>query len=126
MRSRLPLKSAHQQLKMACDAPARERGWRPLADASEEEWRRRQRTRRAIVAAIKDSPEYLALQASCRPATPDPKDRTTSKRSWETKVQMWRNALKDQSQEQTQLLIAINAELGNRLSSWGRLGARHG
>ena len=107
-RSRLPLKSAHQQLKMACDAPAQGRG---LADASEEDWQRRQETRRAIVASIKDSPEYLALQASCRPATPDPNDRTISKRSWETQVMRWRNALKDQSNEQAQLLIAISAAL---------------
>ena len=102
---------------MACDVPAWGGGWRPSVDLSEEEWQRRQETRRAIVARMKESPEYMTLQTSCRPATPDPTDRTISKRFWETKVQAWRNALKDQSQEQQQLLIAINAELANRLAS---------
>ena len=99
---------------MAADEPAR--GQRPLAEASEEDWRRREETRQAIVAAIKDSPDYRALQASRRPGTPDPNDRMTSKRNWETKVTQWRTALKCLSQlekEESQLLIATTAEFSN-------------
>jgi len=82
------------------------RGQRPLAEASEEDWQRREEKRQAAVAAIKDSAEYRALQASrgqgrsttAVPGTPDANDRETSKRSWEAKVMQWRNALKEWSQ----------------------------
>ena len=96
---------------MAADEPARRQ--RPLAEASEEVWRRRAETRRTIVAAIKDSLDYRALQASRRPGTPDPNDRMTSKRSWETKVMQWRNALNELSQlekETAQLLIDLETK----------------
>ena len=91
-----------------------------MAKASEEEWQRRQETRRAIVARIKASHDDLALPASRRPRTPDSNDRMMSKRSWETKVMQWRNALKELSQlekEKAQLLIASNAEFAQRLST---------
>ena len=88
-----------------------------MAEASEEEWQRRQET----VARIKASPDYLALPAGRRPGTPDSNDRMMSKRSWETKVMQWRNVLKDLSQlekEKAQLLMAISAEF-KRLSFRG-------
>ena len=66
-----------------------------MAEAAEEDWQRRQETRRAIVAAIKASPDYLALPASRRPGTPDSNDRMMSKRAWETKVVQWRHDLEE-------------------------------
>ncbi|CAK0863471.1 unnamed protein product, partial [Prorocentrum cordatum] len=73
-----------------------------LPEASEEEWRRRAQTRRRAVAACKASLEYrwcegARLRGECDCdglRTPDPTDRTTSKRSWKYKMQQWRSELK--------------------------------
>ena len=70
--------------------------------ASEEDWQRRSEKRCAAIDAIKDSPEYRALQQDqeqgCShdavPEAPDPDDRLTSKRRWEAKVMRWKHAIK--------------------------------
>merc|ERR1740127_242666 len=66
-----------------------------LPEASEEEWQHRVQTRRKAVAACKASLEYrwcagARLRGECDGdglRTPDPTDRTTSKRSWKYKMQ---------------------------------------
>ena len=77
--------------------------------STEEDWHRRLAHRREGVSAIKRSEEYrcaiMGLRLSKRarlwfaggppmPTTPDPTDRSLSKRAWEKQVQSWRNVLK--------------------------------
>ncbi len=72
------------------------------------DWQRRLRHRREGVAAVKRSSDYryasavqdLRLLLSPRtgdemPPTPDPHDRSTSKRSWEASMQRWKRQLRD-------------------------------
>ena len=56
-------------------------------------WRRRLTKRLAGVRSVKTSLEYAA--SSVRPPTPDPSDRTVSKRRWQRSVQEFRRALRD-------------------------------
>ena len=53
--------------------------------------------RKAGVRAIKRTPEYMAATRALvpRPRTPNPTDRTLSKRAWERSVQVWRKGLKE-------------------------------
>ena len=57
-------------------------------------WRRRLAKRLTGVRAAKASPHYATCWA--RPVTPDPYDRTVSKRRWEWSMQVFRRALRDQ------------------------------
>mmetsp|Transcript_46781 Transcript_46781/g.130238 ORF Transcript_46781/g.130238 Transcript_46781/m.130238 type:complete len:299 (-) Transcript_46781:102-998(-) len=71
-------------------------------DADEEAWRRRTDKRRLSVMACKATPEYCAYsRARARaerqagePQTPDPLDRSVSKRQWDEEVRLWRAALR--------------------------------
>merc|ERR1712232_1091159 len=83
----------------------------PLPEASEEDWERRLAKRRNAVASTKATPEYAEF-ASMRvrgerpapedddasappsPRTPEPEDRTVSKRRWEELVRTWRSGLR--------------------------------
>jgi len=68
-----------------------------LPEASEEDWQRRVQKRHAIVAHIKGTAEYKscsAMQRASRPITPDPYDRSVSKRQWEGIIVNWRNSLR--------------------------------
>lgn len=82
--------------KIATEAAAR-----TLPEASEEDWQRRLEKRHNIVAAIKDTPEYLFLAANRAGArssglrTPRPNDRSVSKRQWEDQVHKWRTSLRN-------------------------------
>ena len=58
-------------------------------------WCRRQAKRLAAVRAVKASKDYTGC--AVRPATPDPLDRSVSKRCWEKSVQEWRQALRSQA-----------------------------
>jgi len=67
-------------------------------EATEEVWQHRIQKRNAAVSMIKATPEYqgcLARQGSRRPATPNPFDRSVSKRQWEGKVVGWRTGLRE-------------------------------
>ena len=65
------------------------------AEADEETWQERIRHRVASVNKIKSSIEYeLTAQIKDRPNTPDPTDRSVSKRDWEKKSMTWRHELK--------------------------------
>ena len=66
-------------------------------ETEEQMWERRGSHRRAGIAAVKRSADYIAALKRCsqRPATPCPEDRTISKRSWERSVQGWRVFLRD-------------------------------
>ena len=75
-------------------------------EASEEDWQRRAEKRRAFVALIKATPEYqqfaqafaargpderfLHENGAQAPRTPDPADRTVSKRHWDQAARLWR------------------------------------
>jgi len=74
-----------------------------MPPASEEEWQRRISKRRAVVSNVKETPEYKAMadsrgagehSGSPAPTTPDPNDRTISKRRWESEVMQWRTAVR--------------------------------
>jgi hypothetical protein len=73
-----------------------------LPPASEEEWQRRATKRTAAVEQIKSSAEYKAFKmhhartpsATPAPRTPDPTDRTISKRAWESGVMKWRTEIR--------------------------------
>ena len=70
-----------------------------MADAqlndSEAIWNRRVAKRLASVRAAKASPAYALC--SVRPATPDPFDRTVSKRMWERSMQEFRRSFREQA-----------------------------
>ena len=60
-----------------------------------EEWERRAQHREACIAAVKRSPDYIAVaQHLARPLTPDPRQPEVSKRAWEKSVRQWRMDLK--------------------------------
>ena len=61
----------------------------------DEVWRRRICKRSATVRAVKSSPQYAACLT--RTPTPDPCDRSVSKRRWEAGVASWRRALREQA-----------------------------
>ena len=93
----------------ACSAEEWERrqahrraGARPSPAASEEDWERRIAHRTTGVLAVKDTSIYLdclRLDDSLggairhRPLTPDPSDRSISKRNWEQGMMAWRRSL---------------------------------
>ena len=75
---------------------------REVPDATEEDWTRRVEHRSNGVLYVKSTGSYQAMsraRASGRlreppaPLTPDPTDRTVSKRRWEKSMQEWRTAL---------------------------------
>jgi hypothetical protein len=75
-----------------------------LGPAGEAEWQHRLVKRTTSVAAIKQTPEYLRCRAlelthpiANRTMSPDPADRTISKRKWETRIITWRNGLRDEA-----------------------------
>lgn len=82
-----------------------------LPPATEEEWQHRIAMRTKSIAVGKETQEYrwFAMSRSeCRsagqpeedePLTPDPRDRTISKRQWKYRVQVWRQTLKQQHTE---------------------------
>ena len=70
-----------------------------MPEASEEDWKRRIEHHTAAVDYIKTTSQYSRFAADrekgvekdkTRPKTPDPEDRTVSKRDWEKSVQRWR------------------------------------
>jgi len=68
-----------------------------LTKETEEVWQQRIQKRRSIVSIVKATPEYqgcLAKRPTRRPTTPDPDDRSVSKRAWEGKVVTWRTGLR--------------------------------
>eukprot|EP00419_Tripos_fusus_P034897 CAMPEP_0172784196 /NCGR_PEP_ID=MMETSP1074-20121228/204822_1 /TAXON_ID=2916 /ORGANISM="Ceratium fusus, Strain PA161109" /LENGTH=345 /DNA_ID=CAMNT_0013621199 /DNA_START=113 /DNA_END=1152 /DNA_ORIENTATION=- len=75
---------------------------RRLPEASEGTWQRRAEKRQLSVTAGKATPEYAAYteniprehRISENPQTPDPMDRTVSKRQWDEGVRLWRLALR--------------------------------
>jgi len=71
-----------------------------LPPATEEEWRRRISKRREGLASVKTEKYYSNYQLNAklsgdrgiaRPISPDPEDRTLSKRKWEKQACRWRN-----------------------------------
>ncbi len=58
-------------------------------------WRRRLAKRLSGVRFVKATPEYAACCS--RPPTPDPYDRTVSKRRWERSLKDFRRAIRDQA-----------------------------
>jgi len=75
---------------------------RRLPEASEGTWQRRSEKRQLSVTAGKATPEYADYTAvipreqrtSENPQTPDPMDRTVSKRQWDEGVRLWRLTLR--------------------------------
>lgn len=76
-----------------------------MPEATEEEWQRRVETRRKAINIGKETVEYRRLaevrlskcnedDAVAEPLTPDPFDRTVSKRQWKYNIKQWRLALK--------------------------------
>jgi len=87
--------------------PSSRRGGRHPPAASEEDWQRRTEKRQAIIAGVKEAPEYLAYRSSslqansespffgtAAPRTPEATDRAISKRQWEDQVRQWRTQLR--------------------------------
>ena len=93
----------------ACSAEEWERrqahrraGARSAPAASEEDWQRRLAHRTTGVVAVKDTTIYLDClrldetlggAVRVRPTTPDPSDRSISKRNWEQGMMAWRRSL---------------------------------
>ena len=96
----------------------------------EEVWERRTAHRLAGVVAIKRSAHYLAVTedtGNARPKTPDPRDRTLSKRKWERGVQVWRAKL-EAAAAAVELQRRATARLlvGAAMRGQGTAGARRG
>ena len=65
---------------------------RPIPPASEDEWWARANKRARAVTDHKAANQtylYFCWHGRPRPVTPDPWDRTISKRTWEKKVKRW-------------------------------------
>lgn len=79
-----------------------------LPEATEEDWQRRGEVRRKAVETIKQFPEYQWYAAATpreereagAPTTPDPQDRTISKRKWKFLTTTWRSSLKQRYTEE--------------------------
>jgi len=74
-----------------------------VPEASEEDWHRREEARQKCVQIGKDTDEYRKYidrrpnkedRDASEPMTPDPRDRTVSKRRWGQAMNEWRQALK--------------------------------
>lgn len=77
-----------------------------LPPATEEEWQRRLESRSRSIMVGKTSAEYISFMESktirqsesednfVEPLTPDPTDRSISKRRWKYEIQVWREMLK--------------------------------
>lgn len=77
-----------------------------LPPATEEEWQRRLESRSRSIMIGKTSAEYISFMESkalrqsesednfVEPLTPDPTDRSISKRRWKYEIQVWREMLK--------------------------------
>ena len=96
----------------------------------EETWQRREAHRTAGVVAVKRSRQYLIVTEdteNARPKTPNPRDRTLSKRGWERGVQVWRVKL-----EAAAIAVRLQRRATERLlvgaAMWGQgtAGARRG
>lgn len=76
---------------------------------SDEDWARRHEKRTNVVQSIKTTPEYetmadlrgQGLLSTAAPGTPNPHDRTISKRKWESLVMNWRTDLKQYTNTNT-------------------------
>ena len=102
--SHYPMASSRRRTQAALQQELRQAN----VNSSHDEWERRVEKRLAAVAMIKNSPEYhkmiqrrgsaersgTASTLSNMPKTPEPTDRTISKRAWETQLQLWRAAIK--------------------------------
>jgi hypothetical protein len=83
-------------------------GFHAMPEASEEEWQHRAETRQRAILAGKDTPEYQWYSELKRgerreegdPLTPDPLDRTVSRRHWKYAAQQWRIMLKQRYLEE--------------------------
>lgn len=80
------------------EAPQASSSSNALPEASEEEWQHRIKKRHLAVSLVRASPEYQAAKAANAleeaPRTPDPQDRTVSKRRWEEEVRTWKVCLR--------------------------------
>merc|ERR1719502_704199 len=69
-----------------------------MPEASEEDWERRREMRAKAISIVKSTAEYQWYESRAsrgeRPRTPDPADRTVSKRRWKYDVEMWRTELR--------------------------------
>lgn len=79
-----------------------------LPEASEDDWLRREEMRQKSVDTVKKFPEYQWYEGAKwrearepdEPSTPDPRDRTISKRRWKYLTTQWRLALKQRFLEE--------------------------
>mmetsp|Transcript_80636 Transcript_80636/g.228425 ORF Transcript_80636/g.228425 Transcript_80636/m.228425 type:complete len:334 (+) Transcript_80636:50-1051(+) len=93
-------------------------GQSQMPPASEEEWQHRITMRKKAVSVGKETPEYKWLAESrqqneeelVEPQTPDPTDRTVSKRHWKYAVQVWRSALRHRYVEECGGSVASTEE----------------
>jgi len=77
------------------------RGQQLMPEATEEEWQHRVELREKSVSVVKATPEYRwcaearaqSKGVDAEPHTPDPRDRTVSKRHWKYLLQQWRCAI---------------------------------
>ena len=113
-----PIHRRHQELKQECrkeKSPKRQSSRRSQAkseriadsivpEASESDWVRREIHRRQGIQHIKSTEAYsrvarLENHNVERPRTPDPTDRSMSKRDWEISMQRWRGTLQNIMQQ---------------------------
>lgn len=98
----------------------RDNGAVPTKAPTEEDEQRRLQKRHAGVAHVKNSSHYLHLArlrsqgmvvADETPSTPDPTDLDVSKRSWESRVQLWRTLLRRFARgDEEELLSDVGSE----------------
>lgn len=98
-------RSAQQDNKRSRQAQQLEFEPEPVV-VTEEDWQRRNQKRKNVIESIKSTPEYERMSESRRrslagipaPSTPDPDDRSISKRKWESLVIQWRGGVKQFTQ----------------------------
>lgn len=104
-------------------------GQNSMPEASEEEWLHRAEKRGEAIALGKQTDAYRAfnelkpreMREVDEPMTPDPTDRTVSKRTWKFNVQQWRNSIRESALvydngscdlDETQSVLTATTETG--------------
>ena len=82
------------------------------------EWRRRHAKRALDVWRFKTTPAYKRSDASCRGLTPDPSDRSLSKRAWNFQMLSWHHTLQRRSDVNASFTGNADAYISNLSGDW--------
>lgn len=113
----IPTAGGFATLQAEAEEYARQLAHRQMPPASDETWEIRISKRGKEVETVKSLPSYklyieripVEERGSDDPLTPDPRDRTVSKRAWKLGVEQWRLQLKTRCTYPVSMLLACRA-----------------